>query len=195
MTWSRSSRRRWFGQRCKTVAELAHRTLRRDFRSIDPRDARVVVVHAAPQVLPPLGERPSEHQGLGRRVIGDVTRLDDEPSRQSGDLETSTDQRHRAEPHVPNPPPGVHDRLHEQGHRLAPWSVSFIGRGRAQRTTTQQQVLGRRALHLLDGQLMTSIHGSGVGDQREQPGLDAEAVIARASGPVPAVSEGCCRHP
>jgi len=37
------------------IAELAHRTLKRDFRSINTRKARVVLVDAAGQVLPPFG--------------------------------------------------------------------------------------------------------------------------------------------
>ncbi|MGN0064486.1 MAG: NAD(P)/FAD-dependent oxidoreductase [Nocardioides sp.] len=37
------------------IAELAHRTLRRDFRSINTRQARVILIDAAPQVLPPFG--------------------------------------------------------------------------------------------------------------------------------------------
>jgi NADH dehydrogenase len=38
------------------IAELARRTLRRDFRHIDPTTARVILLDAAPQVLPPFGE-------------------------------------------------------------------------------------------------------------------------------------------
>ncbi len=39
------------------IAELAHRTLERDFRAINTRTARVILVDAAPQVLPPFGQR------------------------------------------------------------------------------------------------------------------------------------------
>ncbi|WP_242418095.1 NAD(P)/FAD-dependent oxidoreductase, partial [Frankia sp. CpI1-P] len=39
------------------IAELSRRTLRRDFRSIDPTKARVILLDAAPAVLPPFGER------------------------------------------------------------------------------------------------------------------------------------------
>src|SRR3712207_1553563 len=39
------------------IAELAHRTLRRDFRRIDPTKARIILLDAAPQVLPPFGEK------------------------------------------------------------------------------------------------------------------------------------------
>ncbi|MCW2764737.1 MAG: dehydrogenase [Nocardioides sp.] len=39
------------------IAELAHRTLKRDFRAINTRTARVVLVDAAPQVLPPFGAK------------------------------------------------------------------------------------------------------------------------------------------
>jgi NADH dehydrogenase len=56
------------------IAELAHRTLRRDFRAINTRSARVVLVDAAPQVLPPFGEKlggkaQAELEGLGVEVI------------------------------------------------------------------------------------------------------------------------------
>ncbi|MXG90149.1 NAD(P)/FAD-dependent oxidoreductase [Nocardioides flavescens] len=37
------------------IAELSRRTLKRDFRAISSRDARVVLVDAASQVLPPFG--------------------------------------------------------------------------------------------------------------------------------------------
>jgi NADH:ubiquinone reductase (H+-translocating) len=39
------------------IAELAHRTLRRDFRRIDPTTARVVLLDAAPAILPSFGEK------------------------------------------------------------------------------------------------------------------------------------------
>ena len=39
------------------IAELAHRTLRREFRSIDPRRARVILLDAAPSVLGSFGDR------------------------------------------------------------------------------------------------------------------------------------------
>ncbi len=39
------------------IAELAHRTLNRDFRAIDTRRTRIVLIDAAGQVLPPFGER------------------------------------------------------------------------------------------------------------------------------------------
>ena len=42
------------------IAELAHRTLKRDFRRINTRDARVILVDAAPQVLPPFGDKLGE---------------------------------------------------------------------------------------------------------------------------------------
>jgi NADH dehydrogenase len=56
------------------IAELAHRTLRRDFRYINTREARVVLVDAAPQVLPPFGAKLGEKskkelEKLGVEVI------------------------------------------------------------------------------------------------------------------------------
>ncbi|MEJ7833617.1 MAG: NAD(P)/FAD-dependent oxidoreductase [Nocardioides sp.] len=51
------------------IAELAHRTLKRDFRAINTHKARVVLVDAASQVLPPFGAK------LGRwtaRELGEL---------------------------------------------------------------------------------------------------------------------------
>jgi NADH dehydrogenase len=39
------------------IAELAHRTLSKDFRRINTRDARIILLDAAPQVLPPFGAK------------------------------------------------------------------------------------------------------------------------------------------
>ena len=39
------------------ISELANTTLTDDFRHINPKDARVILVDAAPQVLPPFGEK------------------------------------------------------------------------------------------------------------------------------------------
>jgi NADH:ubiquinone reductase (H+-translocating) len=39
------------------IAELAHRTLKRDFKAINSRSARVILVDAAAQVLPPFGRK------------------------------------------------------------------------------------------------------------------------------------------
>jgi NADH dehydrogenase len=51
------------------IAELAHRTLRRDFRAINTRTARVILVDAAPQVLPPFGQK------LGERTKTELEKL------------------------------------------------------------------------------------------------------------------------
>jgi NADH dehydrogenase len=51
------------------IAELAHRTLRRDFRHIDPSTARIILVDAADQVLPAFGD----HLGdAARRRLEDM---------------------------------------------------------------------------------------------------------------------------
>src|SRR3954471_16567004 len=42
------------------IAELAHRTLRKDFRNIDPTTARIILLDAAPAVLPSFGEKLGE---------------------------------------------------------------------------------------------------------------------------------------
>jgi NADH:ubiquinone reductase (H+-translocating) len=51
------------------IAELAHNTLRKDFRAINTREARVVLVDAAPQVLPPFGAK------LGEKAKGELEKL------------------------------------------------------------------------------------------------------------------------
>ena len=51
------------------IAELARRTLSRDFRRINSREARVILLDAAPQVLPPFGER------LGRKTQHELEKL------------------------------------------------------------------------------------------------------------------------
>jgi NADH dehydrogenase len=56
------------------IAELAHRTLKRDFRAINSREARVILVDAAPQVLPPFGQKlgekaKTELEKLGVEVV------------------------------------------------------------------------------------------------------------------------------
>jgi NADH dehydrogenase len=55
------------------IAELAHRTLKKDFRRINTRHARVILLDAAPQVLPPFGAKLGEKtkkdlEGLGVEV-------------------------------------------------------------------------------------------------------------------------------
>jgi NADH dehydrogenase len=51
------------------IAELANRTLRHDFRRIDPRNARILLVDAADTVLPTFGERLG---GAARRRLEDM---------------------------------------------------------------------------------------------------------------------------
>jgi NADH dehydrogenase len=56
------------------VAELARRTLATEFRSISPRDARIILVDGAQQVLPPFPEKlgartQRELEGLGVEVV------------------------------------------------------------------------------------------------------------------------------
>jgi NADH dehydrogenase len=51
------------------IAELAHRTLRKDFRNIDPTTARVVLLDAAPYVLPSFGEKLG---GRARRQLNKI---------------------------------------------------------------------------------------------------------------------------
>lgn len=68
-----------------TIAELAHRTLVRDFRVIDPRSARVTLVEAGPRLLAGFesslaayAHRALERLGVDVRVSSVVTQVADE---------------------------------------------------------------------------------------------------------------------
>jgi NADH dehydrogenase len=257
------------------IAELAHRTLKKDFRRINTREARVILLDAAPQVLPPfgrtLGEKTKEalgHLGVevqlgamvtdvdewgievqdkdgGRRrieavtkvwaagvqasdlgrtlsdqtgapldragrirvnpdltlpgypevfVVGDMIDLDHLPGVAQVAIQGGKYAAHEIKGRLAGRPPqkpfkyfdkgslatisrfsavaligkvrltgflawliwlGVHliyltgfkNRLSALGH----WSVSFLGRGRGERTTTEQQIFARAALQRLNG--------------------------------------------
>ncbi|RYC07410.1 NAD(P)/FAD-dependent oxidoreductase [Nocardioides zhouii] len=51
------------------IAELAHRTLNKDFRAINTRTARVLLIDAAAQVLPPFGAK------LGEKTKSELEKL------------------------------------------------------------------------------------------------------------------------
>ena len=53
-----------------TIAELARNTLARDFRSIDPRSARIVLCEAGPRVLSAFPERLSRYAADALRSLG-----------------------------------------------------------------------------------------------------------------------------
>lgn len=67
------------------IAELAHRTLKRDFRAINTRHARVILLDAAAQVLPPFGAR------LGDKTKAALEKLGVEV--QLGAMVTDLDER------------------------------------------------------------------------------------------------------
>jgi NADH dehydrogenase len=67
------------------IAELAHRTLKRDFRAINTREARVILVDAAPQVLPPFGQK------LGAKTQAELEKLGVEVK--LGAMVTDVDER------------------------------------------------------------------------------------------------------
>jgi NADH dehydrogenase len=67
------------------IAELAHRTLHKDFRKINTRTARVILLDAAPQVLPPFGEK------LGRKTKKELEKLGIEV--QLGSMVVDVDER------------------------------------------------------------------------------------------------------
>ena len=58
------------------IAELAHRTLARDFRVIDPRSARVVLLEAGPRILPMFSESLSDFAQKSLQRLGVEVRVD-----------------------------------------------------------------------------------------------------------------------
>ncbi len=57
------------------LAEVKNYTLRRDFRHIQPRSARVILVEAGPRILPSYPERLSERAALELRRLGVDVRI------------------------------------------------------------------------------------------------------------------------
>jgi NADH dehydrogenase len=53
-----------------TIAELAHRTLAKDFREIDPRQARVMLVEAGDRILPALHPSLSQYAAKALQRLG-----------------------------------------------------------------------------------------------------------------------------
>jgi NADH dehydrogenase len=67
------------------IAELAHRTLKRDFRFINTHSARVILLDAAPQVLPPFGSKLGEKTQEALEKLGVEVQL--------GAMVTDVDER------------------------------------------------------------------------------------------------------
>jgi NADH dehydrogenase len=57
------------------IAELAHRTLRGEYRAVDPGDARIVLLDAAPRVLPTFHEKLAEATARRLDRLGIEVRL------------------------------------------------------------------------------------------------------------------------
>ena len=53
-----------------TIAELAHHNLRGDFRNIDTRKARVILIEAGPRILPTFAERLSNYAQVALERLG-----------------------------------------------------------------------------------------------------------------------------
>jgi NADH dehydrogenase len=75
------------------IAELARVALRHDFRNIDPREARVVLVEAGPRVLPAFPEKLSRAAGESLERLGVEVRLGTPVTRCDGDGVTIGEER------------------------------------------------------------------------------------------------------
>ena len=74
------------------IAELAHRTLRKDFRRINTREARIILLDAAPQVLPPFGAKlgPATQAVAGEARRRGAARRDGHRRRRAGHRSSQT---------------------------------------------------------------------------------------------------------
>jgi NADH:ubiquinone reductase (H+-translocating) len=52
------------------IAELSHRTLRNEFRSIDPRNSRILLLDGAPRIMPTFREKTAEKAAARLKKIG-----------------------------------------------------------------------------------------------------------------------------
>jgi NADH dehydrogenase len=52
------------------IAEVAQRTLRHDFRHIDPRRSRIILIEAGPRLLPTFPQKLSDYAGRSLRTMG-----------------------------------------------------------------------------------------------------------------------------
>ena len=55
-------------------------------------------------------------------------------------------------------PPGVHDRVQESLHHGLQWALTFIGKGRSERTLTLQQAVARVAIEEAGGRALPASH-------------------------------------
>ncbi len=74
-----------------TIAEMARDTLRKDFRAIDPRSARVILVEAGPAVLPAFSSDLPNRAALQLAKLGVEVRTDWQATDISADSVTITD--------------------------------------------------------------------------------------------------------
>lgn len=76
-----------------TIAELAHVTLREDFRNFDTRSARVILIEAGPRILPSFAESLSAYALKALDRLGVEVRLGQPVSRCSAEGVTVNDKR------------------------------------------------------------------------------------------------------
>jgi NADH dehydrogenase len=111
------------------IAELAHRTLRHEFRHIDPRQARVILLDAAPSVLPSFGDRLGAKALARLGEIGVEVRLATKVVGVDGtgiEVEDALGQRHRIESACKVWAAGV--QASPLGHQLAEQSGAMLDR-------------------------------------------------------------------
>ena len=78
--------------------------------------------------------------------------------------------------------PDLHHRLQEPADRAAALVVSFLGRGRSERTTTEQQIYARAALQRLQGGAADLVSAPGAYDRRAGDPRGHPAGRARGAG-------------
>lgn len=153
------------------VAELARRTLTKDFHHIRNETARVVLVDAAPRVLPPFGVKLGDKSKMALEesvvevVLGAMVTHVDEQGVEMRFMDCTVE---RIESVAKVWAAGVH--ASELGRTLAQqtgvlhWWASFVGWDRSERTATVQQIFAREALQWIDGGAAGLVSVPGDGD-------------------------------
>jgi NADH dehydrogenase len=118
------------------IAELAHKTMARDFRTFDPHDTRVILVEAGPRILPAFPESLSRYAVRALASLRVEVRTGVMVTGVGGDAVTT---RHgESEQTIPTATP-----LWAAGVKVAPFGDMVAERFRAERDRQGRIVVGR----------------------------------------------------
>ena len=172
------------------IAELSHFVLGRDFRAIDPREAKVVLIEAGPRILPSFStvaraERGRAAPGARRRGPHRATRRRHRRRRRRARERATTAGRART-------------RAHRLGHRRVgrgregqrPRAEARRADGQARPRHRRERLLAPRPPRGLRDRRHGALRGERQGAPRRQPGRDAAGALRRQDHPLGARERG-----